>query len=85
MARRAKERIPWGSEKSRHGKKFAERFLGQNCPDCATFWDSLHNSDTKAVCDVEECPHCGKQLLTCGHKRSMRLPKPGPGLLTFKY
>jgi len=83
MARRRKDRIPWGSEK-KYGKKSRDEFEGQNCPDCGTFWESLHNSDTKSICDIEECPYCGGQLMTCGHKRNVRLPRPGPGLLTYK-
>src|SRR3954451_22411642 len=33
------------------------------CPACGANVGELH----RAGCDVEPCPHCGRQLSSCGH------------------
>jgi hypothetical protein len=35
----------------------------RNCPDCQARPGELH----AAGCDVEQCPYCGLQLISCGH------------------
>lgn len=56
------KRIPWGEEKY---SGFPSAFRNEPCPECDVEWGKLHEEG----CDVEECPICGEQLLTCGHAR----------------
>jgi hypothetical protein len=53
----------------------------QGCPDCGVPPGSMHQHE----CDIEQCPNCGRQLLTCGcsdSQRACRLPWTGqyPGI-----
>ena len=53
----------------------------QNCPDCGVPPGEMHRPD----CDIEQCPNCGRQLLTCGcqpGQRAVRLAWTGhyPGV-----
>jgi hypothetical protein len=52
---RSVPRIRYGSEQR---NKAAER---HPCGDCAVFKNEFHVLE----CDIEECPVCGGQLLTC--------------------
>ena len=58
-------RIPYGKE--RDYKLWVEGGFADACADCGVGKGELHDSGPKFVCDVEECPICHKQLLTCGH------------------
>lgn len=49
------ERIPYGEE--------SLPWESDPCHDCWAERGELH----KKHCDVEECPICGGQLLSCGH------------------
>lgn len=73
-----KTRVLWGSEKKDMGK-MPKTFKGEACPDCGTPWGRPHYSDTFRVCDAEQCPICGGQLMTCGHKDKVKLPDYVPG------
>lgn len=55
---RVRPAVPFGQED--HGR-FAEHSL--HCHDCGAAPGQLHH----ARCDVERCPICGGQLITCGH------------------
>ncbi len=48
-------RVRWGSE--RHWRR-----TNQRCYDCGIALGGLHHLG----CDIEECPSCGNQLLSCG-------------------
>jgi len=53
----------------------------QTCPDCGVLPGAIHQRD----CDIEQCPNCGRQLLTCrcsDAQRACRLPWTGhyPGV-----
>lgn len=48
-------RVPYGSEK--HDWHAEDR----PCGDCAVLKDQLHVPS----CDIEECPCCGEQVLSC--------------------
>jgi hypothetical protein len=60
------KRIPYGREHDY--RLWVEGGFGESCSDCGVPKGSLHDSDTKSVCDIEECPACHKQLMTCEHK-----------------
>jgi hypothetical protein len=51
-----KARIAFGKE-----KESATHPL-RNCPDCAVIPGQFHVPS----CDTEECPNCGRQLISCG-------------------
>jgi hypothetical protein len=56
-----RERIPYGRE-SRY-KQFDSEWPGEGlCHDCAVPVGELHHPG----CDVEECPKCHLQALSCG-------------------
>ena len=50
------ERIPYGSEKSDWGAD------SRPCGDCGVVKGELHVPS----CDIEECPECGDQAISCG-------------------
>jgi hypothetical protein len=54
----------------------------KSCPDCGVQPGSLH----RPGCDLEQCPNCGRQSISCGCTNDqivVRLPWPGewPGVL----
>lgn len=53
------ERVPFGSERNMQTKGLA------NCGDCGTLPQQLHVPD----CDVEQCPKCFQQWLSCNCQR----------------
>jgi hypothetical protein len=54
-----REAIPYGGE-SRYPVRLPEA-----CHDCAVPLGGFHHSR----CDMEQCPECGGQRITCGHDR----------------
>lgn len=56
------KRIPYGSEK-RFGLKFDKKMSkNKQCHDCRCLKGQYHHFG----CDMEECPICGGQLISCG-------------------
>jgi hypothetical protein len=53
------EPIKFGDEKDPWRKEYATKVL--RCGDCATTPGNYHH----AGCDIEECPRCGGQILSC--------------------
>lgn len=47
--------IPYGSE-------VVTVRTDDRCPDCGAAWGTLHHPG----CDMEECPWCRGQLISCG-------------------
>ena len=60
-----KNRIKWSKEKGEYGKPWHEGWGKKDCPDCGCKWNSYHDSDGKYICDIEQCPYCKGQLLSC--------------------
>ena len=60
MKRYRPRRIPWGKER---GERRLSGFEIGKCHDCGAAPGELH----MARCDMEQCPICGNQLLSCGH------------------
>ena len=54
-------RVRWGAEADWPHKP------GEPCGDCLTPWGELHHPG----CDIEECPRCGGQAMTCGCTESV--------------
>jgi len=56
-------RIPFG------GEAVYMEFLGEpdytHCGDCAALIGQLHVCHPHGSCDIEECPKCHEQLLSC--------------------
>ena len=50
-----------------------ERPVRPHCPDCQAKIGTLH----KYGCDVERCPDCGGQYISCGCKRKRTHPRLG--------
>src|SRR5262245_66218236 len=66
VGRKVLKRIAWGSEPPPNidnADYIAEwhRTAGSQCHDCAAEWGQLHVPH----CDMEHCPHCGGQLISC--------------------
>jgi len=61
------KRNPWGKETGDYGKSWHEILRGGLCGDCGVDWGKYHDSDSSGICDVEQCPICKEQLLSCGH------------------
>lgn len=66
------KRIPYGSE-TRFGKKELREILKDYplCSDCHAAKGELHSAPTNYYgefncCDIEDCPKCHGQLLSCG-------------------
>lgn len=55
VGERRLDRIPFGSEGTDWGAD------ARPCPDCRVQQGELH----VAGCDIEECPNCHEQLITC--------------------
>ena len=53
----ALDRCRWGRE--RHWSRPKK---GERCGDCGTLPTQLHHLG----CDIEECPRCSRQLISCG-------------------
>jgi len=51
------EPLPWGME-----RRFGRRTSRLACPDCAAPPGGVHHHG----CDVEECPACRGQAISCG-------------------
>jgi hypothetical protein len=51
-----RQRIPFGTEVNAIGKN------AENCPDCLVPCSALHHPG----CDIEQCPRCNGQAVTCG-------------------
>ena len=69
-----KNRIKWGKEKGVYGKVWHKTRKGEDCPDCGCKWGSLHASDGKYICDIEQCPYCKGQLLSCAEHSRLLWP-----------
>ena len=48
-------RIPFGNSEG-------DGVTGERCGDCAVQWGGYHHPN----CDMERCPRCGGQLISCG-------------------
>jgi Zn finger protein HypA/HybF involved in hydrogenase expression len=61
----SQERIPHGQEtrKEEFGLVVYIAPEGEECPDCGAERGEIH----KNGCDVEQCPVCGSQLISCEH------------------
>lgn len=51
----------WISRPPKYGEGRDWPDLPERCPDCAVHLGNVHHSG----CDIEMCPHCERQLLTC--------------------
>ena len=73
--KKALKRIPYGRESKWYDKEFGKDVswvdYNPTCHDCGVPAGKLHDSR----CDVEECPICHKQLLSCGHAEMVWGPK----------
>jgi len=64
------ERIEYGSETEAQIEGGSMLYIpreSENCPDCGANQGDLH----KMGCDVEQCPVCSEQLISCGHIRQI--------------
>ena len=51
------ERIPWGNERG----EFGEDAIDTECTNCSAPTGSLH----LLSCDLEQCPRCDQQAISC--------------------
>jgi hypothetical protein len=56
IAGQERARLPFGTEQG-----FAEGTFERPCHDCNAVAGQLHH----AICDMEQCPGCGGQLISC--------------------
>lgn len=48
--------------------------VGGPCPDCGVAKGMFHTPG----CDMERCPRCGGQLISCGHHNEVEVVSPYP-------
>lgn len=80
MEKKVHKRISYGMEKrylpyDSYKGEYIENSKAFGCHDCGVQYKELHNSSYNSICDVEECPICHGQLLSCGHA-SLVFKKP---------